>query len=969
MYTSLISVRSPASSVSSNYHPSCWVFCVKIFILKGAPSTLLIMANVSQIPHYHKVKSLLTKSLAVDSIVKHWGKDQVDACLEGVSRNVLLVPSSKALRKKSQREHQTFHDGVPAIVVGTGAESLILKRDMCDEMERYMSFLHKNWPNDAPVSSSKLAKAGFFYIGVNDTVQCFSCTGRINNWDHGDTAMGEHKRLYPKCKFVRGTDQRNVPYSGLVDESQKGTEGKLRPKSASSSSRSGASGSEDDMVRIFKPLTLQESKPTTETLDCFRREINRLLSFRNWPITSPVDRYDLAAAGFYCVNDTTVQCFACFGRISEWRLGDRPRDEHRRLFPACPFISGHRTDNIPLSASEKDQAIKHFAQTTARESQPHQISSNVSEFQRIGGGNSVHGRTTHPLQLVTSQEPTDLTVRYAKYPDKAYELARLETFYQWPQSHNQIPANLARAGFFATGNDDEVKCFYCGGGLKDWDEGDDPWEEHARWFTRCEWLLQQRGPGFVDIVRRKFNQSYFEPHMGIPADQSTTRQPSPPPEDAPHSKGAAKSASSAAAAEPATKPREEGRRKKGDTKKQQPKKQVEKKRQTKKTKSLEERVEEAFQSDVAQFMIDMGQDERIVRRVIRKRLQSGQRPYESSEDLLTAIFEEEASQNTGSGASAQPGSVEGAAGPAENGPGSGASSGGEDSNEAVSEKGRENGPFVKINFGHFQVTLAQLLTLAVCEQLAVFFDFRPASIDTIRNSPTPALDLLNLMKNRGIISQNDVSRLEHALTSVAANQAAQVVRDYQAQVNKLNYSREDDSVELSSIEPETEDPDFEELLVKLAEYLTKPDVRRLCSVFGFTSSEEDRIIRNSKPEKAFLLHLWKKKIILPDDIVILHDTLIQLNLLQAAGKLQTLHTEMISGVSVEQSGQAPGGMQSEELEKLREKNLCKICLDNDVEILFLPCKHLVTCSDCAERIDNCPICRELIDDRLYVYMP
>ncbi|KAJ8030627.1 Baculoviral IAP repeat-containing protein 7-B [Holothuria leucospilota] len=407
------------------------------------------MAYVIRNPDYTQIKLLSTKSSPDDSIVKHWAVEQVDACFRGVSRNVLHVPGSKALWSKSQQEHQTLHNGVLVTVVGTVTESLIR--------------------------------------------------------DHIDNAIGEHKRPYPKCKFVRGTDQMNVPYRGLVDESQKGFDEKLRPKSgAPSSSRNETSGSGNDIARVFKPLSLQESK--------LAKTVDGSLS-RSWPITSPVDHYDLAAAGIYCVNDTTVQCFACCGRISEWRLEDRPRDEHRRLFPALSFIYGHRTENVPLLAAEKDQAIKHFGQTTARESQPHQISPDVYDFQKINGGSS--GHTTHCLQLVNiSSEPTDLTVRYPVYPHKAYKQVRLETFSQWHQSHKQIPVNLSKAGFFATGND-EVKCFYFGGGLKKWEVGDDPWVEHARWFTSCEWLLPQIDPGFVDNVRRKFNQSYFKPNVVI----------------------------------------------------------------------------------------------------------------------------------------------------------------------------------------------------------------------------------------------------------------------------------------------------------------------------------------------------------------------------------------------------------------------------------------------------------------------
>lgn len=35
-----------------------------------------------------------------------------------------------------------------------------------------------------------------------------------------------------------------------------------------------------------------------------------------------------------------------------------------------------------------------------------------------------------------------------------------------------------------TGHGDNVKCFHCDGGLRNWEPGDDPWQEHAKWFPR-----------------------------------------------------------------------------------------------------------------------------------------------------------------------------------------------------------------------------------------------------------------------------------------------------------------------------------------------------------------------------------------------------------------------------------------------------------------------------------------------------
>lgn len=34
------------------------------------------------------------------------------------------------------------------------------------------------------------------------------------------------------------------------------------------------------------------------------------------------------------------------------------------------------------------------------------------------------------------------------------------------------------------GQRDTVQCFSCGGCLGDWEEGDNPWKEHAKWFPK-----------------------------------------------------------------------------------------------------------------------------------------------------------------------------------------------------------------------------------------------------------------------------------------------------------------------------------------------------------------------------------------------------------------------------------------------------------------------------------------------------
>ena len=48
---------------------------------------------------------------------------------------------------------------------------------------------------------------------------------------------------------------------------------------------------------------------------------------------------------------------------------------------------------------------------------------------------------------------------------------------------------------------DSVKCFWCDGGLRNWQPGDDPWIQHARWFPKCGHMKRTRGLEFIEAVK------------------------------------------------------------------------------------------------------------------------------------------------------------------------------------------------------------------------------------------------------------------------------------------------------------------------------------------------------------------------------------------------------------------------------------------------------------------------------------
>lgn len=95
------------------------------------------------------------------------------------------------------------------------------------------------------------------------------------------------------------------------------------------------------------------------------------------------------------------------------------------------------------------------------------------------------------------------------YPFYRTTEARLKSFENWPKSMPIKSKSLVEAGFYYLGYGDFVTCYFCGGGLKEWEANDDPWVEHAREFPHCEYVRMIRGKKFIDDVLSKRNLQSF----------------------------------------------------------------------------------------------------------------------------------------------------------------------------------------------------------------------------------------------------------------------------------------------------------------------------------------------------------------------------------------------------------------------------------------------------------------------------
>ncbi|XP_059147852.1 death-associated inhibitor of apoptosis 1-like [Physella acuta] len=132
--------------------------------------------------------------------------------------------------------------------------------------------------------------------------------------------------------------------------------------------------------------------------------------------------------------------------------------------------------------------------TSIKQTQP----TGTNHAQQEPAANRPAGR--RPGHTPTYSELGIITER-PKRNDYALKIKRLESFESWPRGHHLTPNELADAGFYYTGYGDGARCFFCGGGLRNWEDEDNVWVEHARWFPKCAFIRQQKGQRFNDAVK------------------------------------------------------------------------------------------------------------------------------------------------------------------------------------------------------------------------------------------------------------------------------------------------------------------------------------------------------------------------------------------------------------------------------------------------------------------------------------
>ncbi|XP_061192152.1 putative inhibitor of apoptosis [Saccostrea echinata] len=280
-------------------------------------------------------------------------------------------------------------------------------------------------------------------------------------------------------------------------------------------------------------------------------EMIRISTFSNFPQTTSVSTVRLAKEGFYYTGEgDNVACFACGLHRDGWRAADDPREIHIQLSPNCPFLNSCQSENVPIQEGENigssqmeiqprgdsgESTSGHVIQTgegNILQNSTLSMSNNEIRLRENTGysvptysaSNSSQQEDEFNLKSLERQEkerphqrsralqekinvflrsldPLGINFDRPKYPAYAVVATRVSSFNDWPSSITQTPRDLALAGFLYVGYGDYTRCFFCGGGLCNWEPGDDPWIEHARWFPKCAFLRQNKGDEFVALVQ------------------------------------------------------------------------------------------------------------------------------------------------------------------------------------------------------------------------------------------------------------------------------------------------------------------------------------------------------------------------------------------------------------------------------------------------------------------------------------
>ncbi|XP_059160170.1 baculoviral IAP repeat-containing protein 3-like isoform X3 [Physella acuta] len=415
-----------------------------------------------------------------------------------------------------------------------------------DERFRIATFV--SYPRTCVKSPLLLAANGFVYIGMGseDIVMCYFCCGVKNNWGELDNILEVHRVMSPECPIVTGNSCDNVPLNSLSFPTSFGdmlrncfTEIDSAPTPGQASSQVVAEFPQQSQNRALmcgsgnRSFNLEESglhlagtsAPTNiVSNDPQTVRTNQTINTENGGLDTtslvlPSGSYvhnpsQSTATNTYSSNtqlvpavsqpSTTSPAHPTLAHISTTATGSLNTTLPIQTHSTAPTVSHTSVSSTPAELRRSIPSSTHNQQTGRDRPTNTPTSTNGQHASRDRPTNtptSTNGQHASRDRPTPTYSELGILTERPKRADYALKVKRQESFAGWPRGHHLSVESLVDAGFYYGGYGDCARCFYCGGGLRNWEDEDDVLVEHARWFPKCGYLRQTLGQAFIDTVQ------------------------------------------------------------------------------------------------------------------------------------------------------------------------------------------------------------------------------------------------------------------------------------------------------------------------------------------------------------------------------------------------------------------------------------------------------------------------------------
>lgn len=338
------------------------------------------------------------------------------------------------------------------------------RKEFNQEKTRLYTF--KEYQTETRHSITILAYLGFFYLDAK--LLCYCCSFICLNFDN------------LSLQFIL---QEHIRHADTCDKKQT---------------------HENFLKRISPSNTLLNSK--TQSFQTKNEELlnedYRYDTFFNVELTQ-LDARVLANNGFYVsLNNiysqmlVKIQCAFCAYEtiVFKTRAFNTsyvcPIVDHKDKSPKCSiFLNANCTNNVitesktNLFSELEDKSINSTINTK-------------NSLIRDEINNKIRNTLNKALNTESNDEPF-----LAVYDSMQ---SRIDSFKNWPSYLMLNPNRMAEAGFYYTGKDDVVKCYFCNGGICNWEPIEDPLYEHIRWYPRCLFIQKKVSPSIIAQIQSKY---------------------------------------------------------------------------------------------------------------------------------------------------------------------------------------------------------------------------------------------------------------------------------------------------------------------------------------------------------------------------------------------------------------------------------------------------------------------------------